>query len=290
MADITPAQIAKLREMTSAGMMDCKRALQETNGDLDAAVDVLRKRGRATAAKKALREAREGIIAQHICPAPRTGVLVEVNCETDFAAKNESFRAFCDLAARTLATDPAADLEPARLDLVAKTRENVRIARHQRFDVSGNAIVASYIHTGAKIGVLVEVGAGKADTLEQDDFKQLVRDLTLQIAAANPIAVSRSQVDPAVVAKEKDIAADSDLVKHKPPKAVGKIIEGKIEKFFQTACLLEQGFVKKNSEVSVREHIAGVEKQLADEVTVRRFVRFQLGESFGGAVSSGSAR
>jgi len=289
MADITPALIAKLREMTNAGVMDCKRALQETSGNLEAAVDVLRKRGRATAAKKALREAREGMIAQHIAPGARTGVLVEVNCETDFVAKNEEFRAFCGLAARTLASDPAADLEPARVELVAKTRENVRLARYQRFEVSGNGVVAAYIHTGAKIGVLVEVGAGKAETLERDEFRQLVRDLTLQIAAANPLAVSRPQVDPAVVAKERDIATNSDLVKNKPPKAVERIIEGKIEKFYQTACLLEQGFVKKSSEVTVREHVASVEKQLTDEVTVRRFVRFQLGESFSGEAASGSA-
>lgn len=282
MADITPTLIARLREMTSAGMMDCKRALQETNGDLQAAVDVLRKRGRATAAKKALRETREGVVAQHILPGARTGVLVEINCETDFVAKNEDFRAFCDLAARTLASDPAADLEPARVELVAKTRENVRVARSERFVVSGNAVIAAYIHTGAKIGVLVEVGAGKAETLERDEFRQLVRDLTLQIAAASPAAIARSAVDPAVIAKERDIAANSDLVKNKPPRAVEKIIEGKVEKFFQTACLLEQGFVKKNSEITVREHIAGVEKQLADEVAARRFARFQLGESFGG--------
>lgn len=282
MADITPTLIAKLREMTGAGMMDCKRALQETNGDLQAAVDVLRKRGRATAAKKALRETREGVIAQHILPGARTGVLVEINCETDFVAKNEDFRAFCDLAARTLASDPAADLEPARVELVAKTRENVRIARSERFVVSGNAVIAAYIHTGAKIGVLVEVGAGKAETLERDEFRQLVRDLTLQIAAASPIAIARSAVDPAVIAKERDIASNSDLVKNKPPKAVERIIEGKVEKFFQTSCLLEQGFVKRNSEVTVREHITGVEKQLADEVAARRFARFQLGESFGG--------
>lgn len=274
--------VVKLREMTSAGMMDCKKALVETNGDLPAAVDLLRKRGVATAAKKALREAREGAIAQCILPGSRAGVLVEVNCESDFVAKNEVFRAFCDQIARTLAENPGTDLEPLRTDAVARIRENIKIARHQRFEVSGNGLIAAYIHTGAKVGVLVEVGAGQEATAALDDFKQLVKDITLQIAAASPVAVSREQVDPALIAKEREIAATSDLVKNKPPQAIAKIIEGKLEKYFQTACLLDQGFVKRNSEITVREHITTLAKQLGDEITVRRFARFQVGEAFAG--------
>jgi len=280
MAEISASLVVKLREMTNAGMMDCKKALVETNGDLAAAVDLLRKRGVATAAKKALREAREGAIAQCILPGAKVGVLLEVNCESDFVAKNEMFRVFCDQVVRTLAENPAADLETIRTDAVARIRENIKIARHQRYEVAANGLVAAYIHTGAKVGVLVEVGAGQEATVAHDDFRQLVKDITLQIAAANPIAVSRENVDPAVVAKEKEIAATSDLVKNKPPQAIAKIIEGKIEKFFQGVCLLDQGFVKRNAEITVREHIATIAKQLGDTVTVRRFVRFQVGEAF----------
>jgi len=280
MAEISASLVVKLREMTNAGMMDCKKALVETGGDLAAAVDLLRKRGVATAAKKALREAREGAIAQCILPGARVGVLLEVNCESDFVAKNEMFRAFCDQAVRTLAENPTADLETLRTDAVARIRENIKIARVQRFEVSANGLVAAYIHTGAKVGVLVEVGADQEATTTHDDFRQLVKDITLQIAAANPVAVSREQVDAAIVAKEKEIAATSDLIKNKPPQAIAKIIEGKLEKFFQTACLLDQGFVKRNSEITVREHIATVAKQLGDTITVRRFVRFQVGEAF----------
>ncbi len=280
MAEITPKLIATLREMTNAGMMDCKKMLIETQGDLNAAVDLLRKRGIATAAKKSLREAREGIIVQHIQPGARVGVLVEINCETDFVAKNEGFRAFCDTVAKTLVNDPKADLEAMRVAQVAKTGENIRLARHQRIEVAGNGIVAAYIHTGAKIGVLVEVGAGQAATVEKDDFKQLVRDITLQIAAANPITVSRDQLDPAVIAKEREIGAEQ--VKNKPPQAIAKIVEGKLEKFFQTHCLIDQGFVKKNAEVTVKEHVASVAKQLGDEITLRRFLRFQVGEVVAG--------
>ncbi len=282
MAEISAGMVVKLREMTNAGMMDCKKALLETNGDLTAAVDLLRKRGVATAAKKALREAREGAIAQFILPGSRAGVLLEVNCESDFVAKNDMFRAFCDQVARTLAENPAADLEALRTDAVARIRENIRIARHQRFEVSANGLIAAYIHTGAKVGVLVEVGAEKETTVATEDFKQLVKDITLQIAAASPVAVSREQVDPAIVAKEREIAGTSDLVKNKPPQAVAKIIEGKLEKYFQTACLVDQGFVKRNSEITVREHVAAVAKQLGDQITIRRFIRFQVGESFGG--------
>ncbi len=278
MAEITAALCGKLREITNAGLMDCKRALSETGGDLDKAVDVLRKKGVATAAKKASREAKEGAIAQYIQPDARLGVLVEVNCETDFVAKNDRFRAFCEDVAKTLATNPGADLEALRTAQVAVMGENIRVSRHQRLEVHGNGLIGGYIHTGAKVGVLVEVGAGKEETVTKDDFRQLVRDITLQIAAANPIAVSRDQIDPAVIAKEKEIAAEQ--VKNKPPQALAKIIEGKLEKFYQSYCLLDQGFVKKNSEITVKEHVAGLAKQLGDEITIRRFTRFQVGESF----------
>ncbi|MHC1763477.1 MAG: translation elongation factor Ts [Verrucomicrobiia bacterium] len=277
MAEITAALVAKLREMTNAGMMDCKKALTETGGNLDNAVDVLRKKGIATAAKKAGREAKEGVIAQYIRPDARLGVLAEINCETDFVAKNDQFRAFCDEVTKTLASNPDADFEAMRTTQVAKLGENVRISRHKRLEVSGNGLIGGYIHTGAKVGVLVEVGAGKEETTANADFKQLVRDLTLQIAAANPLAVSRDQIDPAVIAKEKEIAAEQ--VKNKPPQAIAKIIEGKLEKFYQGACLVDQGFVKKNSEITVKEHVAGLARQLGDEITIRGFIRFQVGES-----------
>jgi len=277
MAEITAAAVGKLREMTNAGLMKCKQALTEAEGNLEAAVDILRKKGVATAAVKASREANEGVIAQHIQPGARVGVLVEVNCETDFVGRNDSFRAFCDEVARTLAANPQADLEPLRTIQVTKLGENIKISRHERMEVNGHGLVAAYIHTGAKVGVLVEVGAAKETTVANDEFKQLVRDITLQIAAAHPYAVSREQVDPATLAKEREIAAEQ--VKDKPPQAIAKIVEGKLEKFYQGWCLLDQGFVKKNSEVTVKEHIGSVAKQLGDEIGVRRFVRFQIGEA-----------
>ena len=279
MADFTAADVARLREMTGAGMMDCKKALTEAKGNFEEAVAILRKKGRATADVKAAREAKEGVIAQYIAPGGKLGVLVEVNSETDFVARNDTFRAFCDDVAKRLAADPKADLEADRTALVGKIRENIKIARHARMEVNGNGLVAGYIHTGAKVGVLVEVGAGKADTVGKDDFKQLVKDITLQIAAGSPHAVAREQVPADVVAKEREIAAQSDRLKGKPPQAMEKILQGVLEKFYQTYCLVDQGFVKRNSEVSVKEHVAQIAKQLGDDITIRRFVRFQVGES-----------
>jgi elongation factor Ts len=276
MADITSAMVGKLREITGAGMMDCKKALTEVSGNMEAAMDLLRKKGQASAAKKSLKEAREGVISRYISPDSKVGVLVEVNCQTDFVARNDAFRAFCEEVGKTLSTNPNADFEARRTELVAKTGENVKVARHQRFEVAGSGLVAAYIHTGEKVGVLVEVVAGKDATVASDEFKGLVKDITLQIAAANPISVSRDQVDPKIVEKEKEIAAEQ--FKNKPPQAVAKIVEGKLNSFFQTVCLLDQGFVK-DPEKTVKSYVAEVGKKLGDEIAIRRFVRFQVGET-----------
>jgi elongation factor Ts len=278
MAEVTAANVAKLRELTGVGMMECKKALVEAQGNIEVAIDNLRKSGAASAAKKATREAREGVIAQYISPGGKSGVLVEINCETDFVARNEGFRAFCDDIARKIASDPKVNLEAEREAAVGKMGENIKIARNARLEVSGNGSVAAYIHTGGKIGVLVEVGAGKPETTTKDEFKQLVKDITLQIAAGFPHAVSREEVPAAVVAKEREIAAQSDRLKGKPAAAMEKILAGVLDKLYQTYCLVDQGFVLRNSEISVKEHMGQVGKQLGDELVIRRFVRFQVGE------------
>jgi elongation factor Ts len=278
MTEISASIVSKLREMTGAGLMNCKQALMETGGDIEKAVELLRKKGVATAAKKSMRDAREGIIAYYISPDSTVGVLIEVNCETDFVAKNEQFKAFAADAARRISADPKVDLEPDRVQLVARTGENVKIQRFERWQVSGNGLIAAYIHTGSKIGVLVEVGAGKTDSVANEQFKELVKDITLQIAAASPLAVSRDGIDPKIIEKEKEIAREQ--VKNKPPQAIEKIVAGKIEKFYQTYCLLEQGFVKQ-PDISVKDHIAAVAKNIGDEITIRRFLRYQVGESVG---------
>ncbi len=282
MAAITTELVAQLRERTGAGLGDCRRALLSTEGDIEAAIDSLRKKGIATAAKKAGRATREGVIAQCIAPGARAGVLIEISCETDFVAKNEKFQAFCNDMARRLLDDPKADLEGARVAIIAEIGENILIARHVRLEVGGNGTIAAYIHHGAKVGVLVEVSAGNEPTLGNADYKQLVKDITLQIAAGSPLAVTREQVDPALLAKEREIAAEqmSDKIQGKPVQVVEKMVSGKLEKFFQTVCLLDQAFVKQ-SEVTIRDHMAAVGKSLGDAVAVQRFHRFQVGESVG---------
>ena len=274
--NIDAKQVGALREKTGAGMLECRKALVEANGDIEAAIDVLRKKGAASAAKKAGRAANEGVIAQAILPGAKTGILVEVNCETDFVAKNSDFLALTAGWAKTLAENPAADLEPARIDSVTKIGENIQIRRSARIDVEGNGIVAAYIHLGGKIGVLLEVGAGKQDTVNHEDFKQLVRDITLHIAAASPVSIRREDVSPALAARERAIYVDQ-TPKDKPAPVIEKIIEGKMSKFFASACLLEQAFIK-NPDQTITQLVAEKAKALGDTIEVRRFLRYQVGE------------
>jgi elongation factor Ts len=276
MAEVTVAQISKLRQQTSAGMMDCKKALIESDGDHEAAVDWLRKKGTATAEKKSTRTTSEGIISHHILPGAKAGILLEVNCETDFVGKNESFQNLCADFAQSLLEDPNADLEARRTTAVAEVGENIVINRHARLEVKGHGAIAAYIHHGAKVGVLVQVSTGKEATAENDDFKSLLRDITLQIAAASPEFVDRSSIDPALIAKEKEIAAEQ--FKDKPAQAIEKIVEGKLEKHFSTVCLVDQAFVKQG-DLAVKDHIATTTKALDDTITVDAFLRYQVGET-----------
>ncbi len=275
MAEISASEVVKLRELTGAGMMDCKKALTETQGDLQKAVDLLRKKGAATAAKKSINKASEGVIAQYIAPGGRLGVLVEVNCQTDFVARNEGFRAFSEEVAVKVAADPEVNLDADREAAIARIRENIQIPRRMRMEVSGNGLIGGYIHTGAKVGVLVEVGAGQEATVASDDFKQLVRDITLQIAAASPTTVSREQLAPAFISKEQEIAEAQ--VKGKPPQVIASIVKGKMEKLYQSFCLVDQGFVK-DPDKTVKGYVESVASKLGDEIVIRRFVRYQVGE------------
>ncbi len=277
MAEITPALVGQLRAMTGAGLMACKKALDETKGELNAAVDLLRKQGAAAAVKKADRAANEGLIGQAVLNGGKVGALIEVNCETDFVARNEDFKAFVAELATKVASTPEVNLEADRVAAVAKIGENIQVRRSQRLEVSGVGAVAAYIHTGGKVGVLVEVGATNEATVAREEFRQLLRDVTLQIAAASPVSVSRDDVPAAVVEKEREIAAQSDALKGKPAAAMEGILKGKLNKFFETNCLLEQGFVK-NPDLKLEAHVASVSKALGDTITVRRFLRFQIGE------------
>ncbi len=276
-ANLIDAQTVKtLREKTNAGLMECKRALIETNGDLEAAVDVLRKKGVASAAKKADREAKDGVIAQAILSGSKVGVIVEVNCETDFVAKNDLFKSFTDEIAKKIAEEPGAEFESDRVAAVQKIGENVRIRRSARIEVTGNGSLAAYIHTGGKVGVLVEVGAEKDATATSEEFKQLLRDITLQIAAANPVCVDRTQVPPALAARERAIYRDQ-VPSGKTEQMVEAIIEGKMNKFYSGACLIDQAFIK-NPDQTIAQLVAAKSKELGDTLVVRQFIRYMVGE------------
>lgn len=274
---VIDAQLVKtLREKTNAGLMDCKRALAEVKGDLEAAIDLLRKKGAASAAKKADREAKEGVIAQAIVHNGKVGVLVEVNCETDFVAKNDAFKALTDTVANKLAENDKADLEADRVDAVQKLGENIRIRRHARLAVKGSGAVSAYIHTGGKVGVLLEVSANSDATVGREEFKQLVRDLTLQIAAANPVCVSRDSVPAALAEREREVYR-GQVPPGKPANIVEQIVEGKMGKFYSTSCLLEQAFIK-NPDQTITQLVAEKNKALGENIAIRGFVRFMVGE------------
>ena len=268
--------VKQLRDKTGAGMMDCKKALVESNGDLEKAVDHLRKSGTAKAARKGTRETKEGLVFSYIHAGGRLGVLVEINCETDFVAKNEKFQEFCNEAATALNDDPEVDLEEKRANMVAEIGENVRFTRNQSLGIEGHGAVAAYIHHGAKVGVLVAAETGKAETAGSDAFKALLGDLALQITAASPAVVKRDDLDQAVVEKERDFAAEQ--FKDKPAQAIEKIVDGKIEKYFSEHCLVDQPFVKQG-DLAVKDHIAAVGKELEDAIYVKGFLRFQVGET-----------
>lgn len=256
--------------------MDCRKALVEANADIEAAVDILRAKGAASAAKKASRDANEGVIAQAILPGAKVGLLLEVNCETDFVAKNDVFLAQTAEWAKTLAENPSTDLEPSRVEAVTKIGENVKLRRNARIEVTGNGLVAAYIHTGGKVGVLVEVGAEKEATVNSDDFKQLVRDITLQIAAASPVSVDSTSVPPSLVERERAIYREQ-VPAGKPPEMVEKIVDGKMSKFYSGICLLDQAFIK-NPDQTIAQLIAEKSKAQGDTIKVRSFVRYQVGE------------
>ena len=275
MAEITVAQISKLRQQTGAGMMDCKKALTETDGDVEAAVEWLRKKGAATAEKKSSRTTLEGIIARNLTPDGKKGTLVEINCETDFVAKNEKFQEFCDEVATMYCENPEVDLEEKRTKAVAEIGENIQLSRNESLSIEGSGAVAAYIHHGAKVGVLIAVATGKEETTELEACKELLSDITLQITATSPEALNRDALDQEKLEKEREIAREQ--FKDKPAQAIEKIVEGKIEKYCSEVCLVDQDFVK--GEGAVKDHVAAVAKELNDEITIKSFIRYQVGEN-----------
>ena len=287
---ITASIVKELRDKTSAPLMDCKKVLTETNGDIEASIKLLRERGIMKSSKMADRAANEGVITARINADATSGLLLEVNCETDFVSKNESFQAFVGDIADALAASTVADLDAAlahqhgeqSLDDTIKAKvgevgENLQFRKYVRYDAATGGVVASYIHLGGKVGVLIEVGTTQPETRNTESFKELIKDLTLHIAACAPKGLSRDDIPQSVVDNELDIFRTRLLAEGKPANIIENILKGQIGKFFAESCFLEQGFVK-DSDIKVSALLEAKGKELGDTLTVTRFVRFGLGE------------
>lgn len=289
MADITASMVKELREMTGAGMMECKKALVEAEGDLDKAVDVLRTAGLAAVAKKAGRATNEGTVIALVSEDGASGALVELNCETDFVGINDKFKAYAEKVAQAVLANTPADLEALQAseidgetvdavvtDAIHTLGENIQLTRFGYAHQDGGA-VASYIHGGGKIGVLVEFKLGNAATATNDDFKRYGRDVAMQVAAAAPVAATRAGVDAAIVEHEKSIYKAQAAESGKPENIQEKMAEGRIEKYFKENVLTEQPYVK-NPDQTVIQYTEEVAKGIGDTIEIVSFTRFVLGD------------
>jgi elongation factor Ts len=277
MTEINAALVKELRDATNVSMMECKKALSEANGDMAKATKLLRERGMAVAAKRASKDTNSGLVASAASTDRKAASLVEVNCETDFVARNEGFLSFVkNLAQKALNTDGELG-EQVKDDLAAQIAaigEKIVVRRNVRFVLQGTGAIASYIHMGGKVGVLVEVGCGKAETAQASTFRTLISDLTLHVAACNPNYLTSSEVPANVIAAEREIYAKQ--VQGKPPQIVDKIVDGKMKKFYSDSCFVDQLFVKEQKQ-TITQLLADKGKELGDTLSIRRFIRYQMG-------------
>ena len=290
MAAVTSAMVKELRERTSAGMMDCKKALVESDGDMEKAIEWLREKGLSQAAKKASRIAAEGAVSQYVSEDGSIGALVEVNCETDFVANTDNFKNFANSVAKHIALANPADVDAMMAqkfvddesktisdmvsDATVAIGEKISIRRFERYETEG--VISTYIHLGGKVGVMVEV-ATDANGKANDEVKTFAHDLALQIAAAKPEAVRREEVDVEKLNKEKEILRAQALNEGKPEKIVERMVEGRIEKYYKEVCLLEQPYVK-DPDKTIKALMAEIAKASGAALDVVKFVRFERGE------------
>lgn len=280
MASITPQMVKDLREKTGAGMGDCKKALTESDGDMKTAIEFLRKKGAASAAKRADKTAKEGRIFIKTSDDYKKGVMVEINCETDFVALNDNFLHFVDIIGNTAmngdykcfddmknVTVEDATIDQHYNDILAKFSEKIEVRRIHKIETAGS--VVSYLHSNAKLGVLLEISTPTLD----DAAVEHAKDITMQIAAMMPSFIDRSIVDQATLDKEIEIYRAQAIEAGKKEEIADRIAEGRVEKFYGEVCLVEQQFVKDNKKV-----VADVLKEIAEDAKVISFVRYALGE------------
>lgn len=289
MANITAAMVKALREKTGAGMMDCKKALVEAEGNEEKAVEILRKKGLAKAAKKANRNAAEGRVEIYISDDYKNGSIVEINCETDFVAKTDEFIEFTQKTVKLVSENDINDIESLNKApfenstfeeelkvKIAKIGENIVVRRIATIKAPKNGVVNGYIHAGGKVGVLVAVSCDSEKTA--DAIKDTLRDIAMHIAAMKPLYLNPESVPADVIEKEKEIAKEQLLKEGKPENVIEKIIPGKIKKFFNEVCLTEQEYVKAEKKESVKEALSKAAKKVGGEAVLVDFIRFEVGE------------
>jgi elongation factor Ts len=294
MAEITAKMVQELRKQTGAGMMDCKKALGETEGDLTKASEWLRQKGMVAAGKKSDRVTAEGLVDNFIQPDGTSGVLLEVNCQTDFVARNEAFKELVvNLAAQAItantveelmdqsfAQDKSIKVSEAMIKSIATLGENLNVRRLANYKLAAGeaGVVDCYIHTGGRVGVLLELGTDSAAAAGNDEFKALARNLAMQIAACpNVEYIDVSEIPGEIAIKEKEIEMGRDDIASKPDAMKEKIVQGRIDKRLKEMTLVDQPYIKDQS-LTVTELMGQTAKQLGGAITVRRFTRFILGE------------
>ena len=283
----TAKDVKELREKTGCGMMDCKKALTSSNGDMEKAIDFLREKGLAAAAKKSSRIAAEGLAMAYTNEDSSVGVAIEVNSETDFVAKNADFQAFVKLCAETVMkqkpasveellaakTEDGQTIEAALQEKILVIGENIKIRRFERLE----GVVASYVHAGGKIGVLVKFDVADKSVVSGEAFKTFAKDIAMQVAAASPAYLKREEVPAEVLEHEKKILKEQIVQGGAPEKVADKILEGKIGKYYKEVCLVDQPFVK-DGHRSVADYAKNVSKELGTEIKIDAFVRFEKGQ------------
>jgi elongation factor Ts len=284
---ITAEQVKKLRDQTGAGMMECKGALTEANGDFEEANTILRKRGLASAAKKAGRSAREGLIGHSLSDDHSTGMLVEVNCESDFVARTDEFQQLIkdvlaeiekagDAATEAWLADPDGPVRKRLASSIATLGENMAVPRFVRY--AGTGYVGQYIHMGGKIGVQIELGGYTPEIGSREELKTLVKEIAMQIAAASPAYVSREAVPAEVLEKERSIYRAQMEHQGKPANVLDKIVEGKLGSFYKQVVLPDQESIR-DPKMTVKDVLAAANKAIGSSLTITRFVRLKVGET-----------
>ncbi|MDI6618271.1 MAG: translation elongation factor Ts [Clostridiales bacterium] len=284
---ITADMVKKLRERTGAGMMNCKRALTDANGDIDKAIEILREKGLAAAAKKAGRIASEGLVETYLSPDGIYGSIVEVNCETDFVAKNDDFISFTKGIAKQAAYSKASNVDEllnekyaegegtvkdALTGLISKLGENMNLRRFQRFAKEDNEILKDYIHGGGRIGVLVQLACKNTEGLDN-----VAKEIALQVAAASPQYITKDQVTSDVIEKEKEIYKAQAINSGKSEAIAEKMVNGRLQKYFKEVCLIEQLWIR-DQDLTIKEYLDQKSKEMGAPISIKRFVRFEKGE------------